>query len=207
MENFSYTGFNNFDRILIKMLDQSYKSPNTRNHIGDWKYNSSISNETAAIFINDNKKEAVYAIKGTSNKKELLLDLKLSLFTNIFSNKLMNRTQMNKSLEHFRRVSSILNNRYKIFITGHSLGGIKALYISKTFPAHTGTIFNTFVPGTMKPDLRLLFTQNRRLKMVIARGDILSNNITLIRRDVVSIVPPLLKQSILSHSISELKKY
>jgi hypothetical protein len=195
------------DRKMVNMNIEAYKKPELRKNVGNYKFNSSISDDTHSIFLNDENKTAFYVIKGTSNKKELLLDLKLALFTGIFSNNLVNRTQINKTLIHFRRVKDILANRYQMFLSGHSLGGIKALYISKHFPQFQGSIFNTYVPDTMKNDLRLLITQNKSLKFITIKGDILSNKIISMKRGITVLTPSLLKQNISQHSITAFKKF
>lgn len=204
---YSQTQFNDFDRLFIKLLEQAYKEPTKRNsNINGYKLYPGLSNETVAVYINDDTKKLIYAIKGTSNKKELLLDLKLNIANPLFTKSIVQRAQMEKVLRHFGELFREYYRKYQIFITAHSLGGVKAHYINSSYKYVKGTTFNSYFPSSQTSEFRSLY-KNSRLKQIIVLGDPLSNNVTSYVRSVIRLKPPsIFKYNILAHTISTLKQ-
>jgi len=204
---FSQTQFNDFDRLMIKMLDQAYKEPSKRiNNISGYKYYPGLSNDTVAVYIDDDIKKLIYVIKGTSNKKELLLDLKLNIANPLFTKSLTQRAQLRQILSHFGRLFNTYKTKYQIYTASHSLGGIKAHYINSSYPNVRGTTFNSYFPTTQTEEFRRLY-KNSKLKQIIVLGDPLSGEVTRYVRSVIKLKPPsIFNYNILAHIISTLKK-
>ena len=205
--DFSQSSFNDFDRLMIKIIEQAYKSKEIRKkNINGYNYYKGISTENVAVYINIDTKKLIYAIKGTSNKKELLLDLKLNIANPIFTKSLKQRNQMNTILHHFGKLYNNYKMKYDIFITGHSLGGIKAHYINSSYPNVKGTTYNSYFPFTNTNEFRNLY-KNSKLKQIIILGDILSNEVIKYVGSVIKKNPPsIFKYNILAHTISTLKQ-
>jgi len=200
--DFSKTGYNDTDRLLLSAVEQAYNAPSKRiRFINEFRLNP-LSNDKVAVYQNVNSKEIIFAIKGTSSKKEVLLDLKLALSKGI------NTTQLNNVVGDFSRVQQSYPE-YSIYLTGHSLGGIKAMLISSKHPHIQGTVFNTFWPETsgLNGPLRNILTKQTAVKMVSAEGDPLSNEGFKYRRDIVKLSPPFLQRNIIAHLTKTLKRF
>lgn len=202
--DWSKTGYNQFDKVLHASVEQAYKKQKLRKDIiNGFRYVDGLSTEHIAVFQNLSNKEVIVAIKGTSTKKETLLDLKLMLQTS----KTIDRNQLVREKSQFDKIKSSYPNS-RIFLTGHSLGGIKVFYILKQMNQHIeGTVFNMYVPITLSAELMDLYKQNTNVKIVHVKGDPLSDSILKYRRDVVVLNPPLHKRNIMAHLMDTVKRF
>ena len=111
--------------------------------------------------------KTIYIIfKGTNNVDNLVTDFKL------FLNR-MDKT-FNKAFEKFKNVKKTFPN-YKMFVSGHSLGATKSLYISqKCNDCVKGIVFNAYIPSLNIKLINLINDTNDVTKFV-NRDDFLSN--------------------------------
>ena len=107
---------------------------------------------------------------------------------------------------HFGELFKIYNNKYEVFISGHSLGGIKAHYVNSSYPNIKGTTYNSYFPTIQTSEFRQLY-KNSKLKQITVLGDPLSNDATKYVKSIIKLHPPsIFKYNILAHTISTLKK-
>lgn len=202
--DWSPIGFNTFDKIQLEMVEEAYKDINSRKReIARFNYLKAFSNEYVAIYRREETKEIVFAIKGTSTKKELLLDLSLIIKGGNIDSK-----QFVDTYNNYKRIKSIFKD-YTIWVSGHSLGGLKAFYIGNKDKNVKGSVFNMYVPvaSSLSQDLLRLFKGENNLKVITVIGDPLSNEIITMRKNVVKLQPKTLNKTITAHLIKTIKRF
>lgn len=180
---------------FVVLNQEAYKNPELRKSIGQFEYLIPYSSLEIATFRSGNNIFMIY--KGTSNKANFVEDLKI--IGNV-SNGVLNR-----SLANFDRVKKAFP-RNRIFVSGHSLGGTKALYVAFKRGLQ-GVVFNPFTPNTRG----ILFNINMNTPLmtkIVNRDDILSNNILIINppKLVVMVLKFLKRNFFNSHSIDTFRK-
>ncbi len=153
--------------LMVKLNQQSYLSPESRINIGEWQYLSFFSGIEIATYRNGNN--IIVVFKGTSNKRNVITDL--LLYHNISD------LSFTTALLDFDKVKNSFPG-VNIFVSGHSLGGTKALFVSsKRFVR--GTVFNSFMPNRGNKMYHLMNGTPLVIKFV-NRDDQLSNNAVIL---------------------------
>ncbi len=168
----------NRDRLYAKFSTYAYVT-NDRESVQDildsehpgW---SCLHNgDEHTVFYNNIEKKAVFAAKGTDpkNMKDISSDLKLTLKPIKRWNEI---PRMKSSQEYYQDHLDYISWKYGITsmdVTGHSLGGSVALYISDKTGSHA-TVFNPGVPSLKSlrryniPNSRIVRTTND----IVSRG-------------------------------------
>lgn len=154
----------------------SYKMPEQRTDHKDYIYQSWISDVNYAIF---KRGSSIYfIIKGTDNKENLFTDI------NLFLNTLDSTFKRDEN--KYKQIKKTFP-RSTIYISGHSLGGIKSLVLAKKYKNLLGVVFNSYIPRITTKFIECINNTNRITKFV-NRDDILSNNGIHINRSKINIV-------------------
>lgn len=167
--------FSNFDPddfLFLDMIRETYKNVFTRKDIGDFEYIKDFSSDEMGVYKNDELKIMVLSFKGTTSAGELLQDLYLTVGN-------LPRKVFRKSLNEIEEVIS-MNPGYKIILTGHSLGGTKALYLSSK-TGYEGVVFNPFIPRIDTLGMSILLNTPNVKKYTIY-NDRLSNNMIQLKQ-------------------------
>lgn len=144
----------------------SYKYIEQRKSYKEYKYQSFISDKEVAVFKKDENKTIYIIFKGTNNVDNLITDMKLFLNT-------MDKT-FAIAYDKFKKIKKIFPN-YKMFVSAHSLGSVKALYVSqKCNNCVKGVVFNSYTP-TLRTKLINLINKTDDVTKFVNRDDILSN--------------------------------
>ena len=95
----------------------------------------------------------------------------------------------NIAQKRFNKIKKIFP-KYKMFVSGHSLGGSKALYVSQQCnDCVKGVVFNSFIP-VLKTKLIKLVNNTNNVTKFVNRDDIFSNlSIYINEKKVVIMVP------------------
>jgi hypothetical protein len=174
----------------------AYKRVIQRKSYKDYNYQSFLSNKEVAVFKKDSNKTMYIIYKGTNNFDNLITDMKL------FINKI--DQTFKKAQEEFKKVKKIFP-KYKMFVSGHSLGGTKALYVSQQCnDCVKGVVFNSYIP-ILKTKLIKLINKTGNVTKIINRDDILSNlGIYINKKKVVIMVSKGIFNTILDfHTIKQ----
>ncbi len=174
----------------------AYKRVIQRKSYKDYNYQSFLSNKEVAVFKKDSNKTMYIIYKGTNNFDNLITDMKL------FINKI--DQTFKKAQEEFKKVKKIFP-KYKMFVSGHSLGGTKALYVSQQCNnCVKGVVFNSYIP-ILKTKLIKLINKTGNVTKIINRDDILSNlGIYINKKKVVIMVSKGIFNTILDfHTIKQ----
>jgi hypothetical protein len=125
------------DKVYYKSAKSSYENK-AYNQIDG--YVNIYDGSTIDAFLNDNVKEIVIGIKGTTlNMKDLIADVKL------IGNNLKYSDRYKKDLDQFKQILlQYPPNEYSYYITGHSLGGAIVKQLKKDFQfIKEGMTFNS----------------------------------------------------------------
>ena len=153
----------------------SYELPVNRTEVKGWEYMPSFSTFDLATFRRGTDIRMIF--KGTSNNTDLLTDIKLLI-------NLPDRT-FKTAVENYDKIRKTFPQS-NITVSGHSLGGTKALFVSKQRNVK-GVVFNPFTPDFSS----FLFDLNRDSSLVTKftnKGDILSNKSLLMNQDDVVVM-------------------
>ena len=150
------------DMAQLNMV--AYKRLEQRKSYKEYIYQSFLSDKEVAVFKKDKTIYIIY--KGTNNLDNLITDMKLFMNT-------MDKT-FNTAYNKFKNIKKIFPN-YKMFVSGHSLGSTKALYVSqKCNDCVKGVVFNAYIP-ILRQKLINLINDTGDVTKFINRDDILSN--------------------------------
>ena len=153
--------------ILARISRDVYQQPYSRISFNGYKYSPLHSTVNYGVYINEELKQIVIGIKGTTSTSDLFKDINLTLGllpTSLFKNTLNNIKKLINTLPS-----------YKVILTGHSLGGTKVLYVSEHLKLK-GVVFNAFIPRLDTTGIQLIEKSKRVIKYTTI-GDILSNSI------------------------------
>ena len=159
----------------------AYKHKEIRKDYKEYKYQSFISDSEVSVFKKEQNKTIYIIYKGTNNVNNLVTDIKLFL------------TNMDKTFhiaqKRFNKIKKIFP-KYKMFVSGHSLGGSKALYVSQQCnDCVKGVVYNSFIP-VLKTKLIKLVNNTNNVTKFVNRDDILSNLAIYINEKKVVIMVP-----------------
>lgn len=103
-----------------------------------------LSDKDALVLRNDSTKEVVVSFKGTSlgNMDDLEADAKLAMHGNDYSS----IPQFQRALGRFEDAQRMMQG-YKFSVTGHSLGGSKAMWVARHHPSVKANVFNPGIVG------------------------------------------------------------
>jgi hypothetical protein len=110
------------------------------NTVGKWRlvdfFVSSITENSAVAFINEERKLLVVSYRGTDDVSDFLSDAKLAAFANLDE-------KFPEALEFFNTVNSKYKGKnYTTILTGHSLGGALATYVALN-TGYSAQVFDT----------------------------------------------------------------
>lgn len=151
---------------LAALVKESYNNLlNRKPPTNEYFYFPNVSTNELGVWTKGNK--LIIAIKGTSSAGDLLTDLRLA--TSSF--------EKEDIIEMIEEVKSIMKNfpGHIPIITGHSLGGTKAIFISR-FTGYKAVVFNSFIPTLDKLFKDTLDNSFNTIKYTVF-GDGLSNKI------------------------------
>jgi hypothetical protein len=185
------------ERDMAELNTISYKVETQRKTYKGYIYQSFLSNNELAVFKKESNKTMYIVYKGTNNVNNLITDL------NLFLNRI-DKT-FKKAQDEFKKVKKIYP-KYKMFVSGHSLGGTKALYVSQQCnDCVKGVVFNSYIP-VFEKQLMKLINETDNVTKIINRDDMLSNlAIYINKKKVVIMVSKGIFNTILSHHT--LKQY
>ena len=155
------------EMIMVKQNVEAYKDPSVRQNVLNWQYQPFLSNQEVAVFKQRTNVNIIY--KGTSNKENVFTDMKL--ISNI-----ADRT-FRVALKEFENIKKTFPS-YIIKVSGHSLGGSKALYISKEKLVRA-VVFNPFTPNTYGK-MNTIVRNNPLINVNVNRDDMLSEKMIII---------------------------
>ena len=158
---------NEKEMIMAKLNKESYKDPSVRMNIGSFEYQPFISNREVAVYMNGGRVYIIY--KGTSNKENVITDLHLI-------NDITDRT-FRQAIMDYETVKRTFPRKV-IEVSGHSLGGSKALYISKEKNVRA-IVFNPFTPSSTGKMYHIV-KNNPIATIFVNRDDLLSNKMLVI---------------------------
>jgi hypothetical protein len=151
----------------VSMIANAYNpKSDQRVDIGDFDYRDELSDDWFSVYHNPDTKKVTVAVRGTRDKADILPDLKIAVGVEKFD-KDFSRYEELKALDEFQD--------HDFDVTGHSLGGTKAMYIGEKANDPT-TAYN--------PGYSYLFESGFDLKrddlnLHIVDGDHVSNGILL----------------------------
>ena len=169
----------------------AYKRVVQRKSYKEYDYQSFLSNKEVAVFKKESNKTMYIIYKGTDNFDNLITDMKLLINS-------IDKT-FKKAQDEFKKVKKIFP-KYKMFVSGHSLGGTKALYVSQQCNnCVKGVVFNSYIPILRKKLIKLINNTGDVTKF-INRDDILSNlGIYINKKKVVIMVSKGIFNTIFDH--------
>jgi hypothetical protein len=134
----SYTNYQRLNADLAKLV---YKPPGARTptfNTHGYQELPQYATEEFGVFLNPSTKHAIVSFKGTSKYEEWWTsNIHTALNTQEFSEK------FNNAKEHYDMVVSALGSSTTVDVTGHSLGGAKALFVAAHSDADPhATVFN-----------------------------------------------------------------
>lgn len=176
----SDTGMTGDDRLRAKFSSMAYDdgSKHTSNnerleteHPG-WEIDTDLSSSEETIFHNSATGKVIFSARGTDIKSFQDIKTDALLTTKPFGN-WNSIERMQRSMDSFDRVKRVYSNKgYSDFeVTGHSLGGGVALYISR-LTGSPATVFNPSIPITHAtgfvdiPNSRIIRTKHD----IVSRG-------------------------------------
>lgn len=120
-----------------------------------YKYSPEFSTDEEAVYFTEN--EAVFSIRGTANKKDIVTDLNLGI------GQLSSTARAKSTREHFKKLldSGAFGDR-RIVVVGHSLGGSLTNMIGEEFD-HVVAETHAFNPGgSLRRESQDLFSRKRK---------------------------------------------
>ncbi len=154
---------NDLDIDMVALNQQAYNQQNNREqNIRGYRYDANSSNTEIATYIG--KGLLVIVFKGTTNTQNFVEDILLSL------------NVQPKTLEQSVRQFDNITRKYrgsglKPFITGHSLGGVKALHIA-THRVVSGIVFNPYIATNSRTFVK--YARTPLIKKYIIKNDLAS---------------------------------
>ncbi|MBP93758.1 MAG: hypothetical protein CMC55_06535 [Flavobacteriaceae bacterium] len=169
----------NLELDMANLNTIAYKMEEQRTSYKEYVYQSFLSDGEVAVFKKDENKTIYIIYKGTNNYYNLKTDMRLFL------------NRMDKTFhianEKFEKVRKTFPN-YKMFVSGHSLGGTKSLYVSqKCNDCVKGVVFNSYIP-TLKLKLVNLINNTNDVTKFVNSADILSRLAIIINKNKVVIM-------------------
>lgn len=142
-----------------------------------------LSDGSALVLKNDQTKEVVVSYKGTSlgNWKDLEADVTIALEGNDYSHD----DEFKRALSRFEDAQRMLRG-YNFTVTGHSLGGSKAMWVARHHPSVNAKVFNPGIVGLTGAQKLAMGTRNVADNMFHMRDRTEGqeyNNITILRMD------------------------
>lgn len=110
--------------VEARVSSEVYKKPSERSHVGEYKYNVSLSNPEHGFWIGSDR--VIIAIRGTTNKSDVLSD------TLIASGTLKLGQRYKKEKRYLKMIMRKFKN-LKVELSGHSLGGTLAMELGREF--------------------------------------------------------------------------
>lgn len=157
--------FGELERIMTDLIVQAYKKPSLRKaELHGYKLFPTLSTKFQAVYYNGS--QPIVAIRGASSKKELRKDIQLE-GRRIREVEFEARRDFAPVLQRFGR---------KIILAGHSLGGFKAILLSKKHNLR-GAVFNPFLSKLDSPKILNLIQRTPTLKKFSIDGDVLSSKV------------------------------
>ena len=128
----------------LAIFSNAMYKKNSLNHVndnvkGDWILDKAKSKVDSKVFVNEKNKSVVVGFRGTKNLKDVKDDINIVLGTESKS----------KRWKKARKLVEKVNEQYKgykVYVTGHSLGGSLAEFSSRK----TGNKTDGYSRGTMK---------------------------------------------------------
>ena len=184
----------NLETDMANLNVVAYKRLEQRKSYKEYIYQSFLSDKEVAVFKKDKTIYIIY--KGTNNLDNLITDMKL----------FMNRIDKTFEIANnkFKNIKKTFP-KYKMFVSGHSLGATKALYVSKQCnDCVKGVVFNAYIP-ILRQKLINLINDTGDVTKFINRDDILSNlGIYINKKKVVIMVSKGIFNTILDfHTIKQ----
>lgn len=108
----------------------------------DWHLDPTYSNRNRKLYVNHDKKEAVYSFRGTNpkNRSDLATDVQLALGLEHYNSRFRNGHKWTN------RVAQAYPD-YKLTLTGHSAGASVAQYVGKK-TKHEAVTYSAHLPTT-----------------------------------------------------------
>ena len=136
------------DKIFAFMSNEAYNPINERKNISPWINIPGLSTEESTVYEN-NLGEQILAIRGTSNKKDLASDI------HIGKGSMKDSPRFNKELSLAKSLKGL------VAVTGHSLGGSIANFISSSI----GVPAITFNPGFITEEENLDYSKSTNYRI------------------------------------------
>jgi len=135
------------DKKFAFFADQAYKPISERKNFEDWQYQEDKSSTEYAVYKNQNG-EQILSLRGTKGLKDLITDI------HIIKGSLEDSVRFNRDLS----IAKELNNL--VAVTGHSLGGAIANFISSELAVPAITFNAGFVT---KQDIDFSMSKNYKI--------------------------------------------
>lgn len=146
-----------------QFASEAYKSPEERASFGDWQYHQDLSSETHGVWGKGNKK--ILALKGTSSMGDLIPDLFIATGTQDYNKMYKDDQALFEKLQKEHPDS-------EWSVTGHSLGGNRAMYLAQNNGIHS----YAFNPGYVGFADDRINTKYAKHHVVVNEGDLISNS-------------------------------
>ena len=129
----------NPNMFYANLAKDAYKPVSERKNFLNYKYLEDESSENLATYINDEKKELSFAIPGTSNAGDLLMDAAIAIGSTYPLLSLDTRyAQINNKIKEVKNKY----NDYSVSVSGHSAGGSLANYLGVDNPDYAVNTYN-----------------------------------------------------------------
>ena len=156
------------DKEIARLASGAYADPVKRKSIGSYQYIPDDSDTDVAVYKRDGRYYVSY--RGTSKSGDILPDLSILAGVEDNNNKFDEADAKFKQISTHAREDPAFKN---IQVTGHSLGGTKALYVAE----QNGVNAKVFNPGyNAVTDDRINVTRPES-EIFVVHGDPLSNTI------------------------------
>lgn len=159
--SFDQRGLNtipNNTRELAWFAQSTYQSRPPTEHRG---YELDFNLRTVKVWVNDDTKQIVFAVRGTQGETDIKTDIKLAISKETETQRY--KVARNALLQVLKEYPD-----YKIVLTGHSLGGGIVYRLADEFQGLTGEVFN---PAVNLTTIHNKQHTSRRVKTHIIDGD------------------------------------
>lgn len=179
------------DKLHAQFANDAYKSHSDRSDFGAYKYEGMMSDENHSVYHNPIDRKIVIGMKGTSNLKDILPDL------SILNDDVAGDPSFKDADDKYKQIRKMFVD-HEISVTGHSLGGSKAMWVGAKNNVHSYAFnpgFNSLVDTKLDPS-------HSKSHVALVKGDPVSNSIMSRNMNDIKTIPSVSANPVANHSMS-----